>query len=94
MCCNIYISYKEITKNLSNYGQEKRRKHRDGVCFILTKLVERVTHKFLIPEVCKEANIWSGLACGRISYVVVNLKHTVTTFDMSGLSHAPSVGVQ
>lgn len=61
--------------------------------FKIPKLVGRVTHKFL-TEVCKEANTQSTLACGRISYVAVNLKHTVTTFDMSAVSHNASVGAQ
>lgn len=61
--------------------------------FKLAKVVERVTHKFL-TDVCKEANTWCSLASGWISYVVVNLKHTVTIFDMSAVFHNASIGVQ
>lgn len=52
--CVLYLFYKQITKNLSNSALKKRRKHRNEVCFKLTKLVKRITHKFLITEVRKQ----------------------------------------
>lgn len=60
--------------------------------FKLSKLVERVTHKFL-TEVCKEANTKPSLALWENFLCAVNLKHTVTTFDTLAVSHNSSVGV-